>query len=118
MTTKTGFDRVLRLAQGIPGLVHGKSWNGPCLKANNKIAACMATHTSAEPGSLVVVVGEDERDELVEGDPATYYTKDYYLPWPTVLVRLSRIDDVALRDLLLMAVRFRSSRLVDVSDRL
>jgi hypothetical protein len=69
----------------------------------------MATHKSAEPGSLVVVVGDDERDELIEGDPDTYYIKDHYVPWPTVLVRLSRIDDVALRDLLLMAVRYRRS---------
>jgi hypothetical protein len=106
-TKKTGFDRVLRLASGLPGLVPGKAWDGPCLKANNKIAACMATHKSAEPGTLVVVVGEDERDGLIEGDPATYYVKDHYLPWPTVLVRLARIDDVSLRDLLLMAVRFR-----------
>jgi hypothetical protein len=68
----------------------------------------MATHKSAEPGSLVVVVGDDERDELIEGDPAAYYITDYYVPWPTVLVRLSHIDDLALRDLLLMAARFRS----------
>jgi hypothetical protein len=109
-TKKTGFDRVLLLAHGVPGLVQGKAWNGPCLKANNKIAAGMATHKSAEPGSLVVVVGEDVRNELIEGDPDTYYIRDYYLPWPTVLVRLSRIDDVSLRDLLLMAARFRGSR--------
>ena len=48
----------------------------------------MATHKSAEPGTLVVVVGEDVRDELIEGDPAVYYVKDHYVPWPTVLVRL------------------------------
>jgi hypothetical protein len=106
---KAGFARVLKVCLKIPGLEEGKAWNGPCLKANKKIAACMATHKSAEPGTLVVVVGEDVRDELIEGDPAVYYLKDHYEPWPTVLVRLELIDDVALRDLLMMAVRYRSA---------
>ena len=93
----------------VPGLEEGQAWNGPCLKASKKIAACMATHKSVEPGTLVVVVGEDVRDELIEGDPDVYYIKDHYVPWPTVLVRLELIDDVALRDLLIMAARYRSA---------
>jgi hypothetical protein len=104
---KAGFDRVRKVGVKIPGLEEGKAWNGPCLKASKKIAACMATHRSAEPGTLVVVVGEDVRDELIEGDPDVYYIKDHYVPWPTVLVRLELIDDVVLRDLLMMAARYR-----------
>src|SRR5687767_4289886 len=69
----------------------------------------MATHKSAEPGTLVVVVSEGVRDELIEGDPDVYYIKDYYLRWPTVLVRLALIDDGGLRDLLMMAARYRSA---------
>ena len=103
------FARVRKVGVKIPGLEQSTAWNGPCLKANKKIAACMATHKSAEPGTLVVVVGEDVRDELIEADPAVYYLKDHYAPWPTVLVRLELIDDVTLRDLLTMAVRYRSA---------
>jgi hypothetical protein len=102
------FNRVRRIGLKIPGLEEGKAWDGPCLKANKKIAACMATNKSAEPGTLVVVVGEDVRDELIEENPDVYYIKDHYIPWPTVLVRLSKIDDVVLRDLLLMAVQYRA----------
>ena len=109
MARKADFARVRKVGLTIPGLEEAKAWNGPCLKASKKIAACMATHRSAEPGTLVVVVGEDVRDELIEGDPDVYYVKDHYLPWPTVLVRLERIDDVVLRDLLLMAARYRST---------
>lgn len=109
MARKADFTRVRKVALKIPGLEEAKAWNGPCLKANKKIAACMATHKSAEPGTLVVVVGEGVREELIEGDPAVYYVKDHYLPWPTVLVRLGLIDDVVLRDLLMMAARYRSS---------
>jgi hypothetical protein len=109
MPRKTDFARVRKVGLKIPGLEDAKAWNGPCLKASNKIAACMATHKSAEPGTLVVVVGEDVRDELIEGDPDVYYIKDHYVPWPTVLVRLELIDDVVLRDLLMMAARYRSA---------
>src|SRR5262245_23289918 len=108
MPRKADFARVRKVGLTIAGLEEGKAWNGACLKANKKIAACMATHSSAEPGTLVVVVGEDVRDELIEGDPRVYYIKDHYVPWPTVLVRLGLIDDVVLRDLLLMAARYRS----------
>jgi hypothetical protein len=101
------FARVRKVGLSVQGLEAGEAWNGPCLKADKKIAACMASHKSAEPGTLVVVVGEDVRDELIEGDPNVYYLKDHYAPWPTVLVRLALIDDVVLRDLLMMAVRYR-----------
>ena len=109
MARKADFARVRKVGLAIPGLEEGKAWNGPCLKANKKIAACIATHRSAEPGTLVVVVGEDVRDELIEGDPDVYYVMDHYVPWPTVLVRLELIDDVALTDLLIMAARYRST---------
>ena len=109
MARKATFARVLKVGLQVPGLEEGKAWNGPCLKASKKIAACMATHKSAEPGTLVVVVGEDVRAELIEGDPDVYYIKDHYLPWPTVLVRLELIDDVVLRDLRMMAARYRRS---------
>src|SRR5262245_7537906 len=109
MPRNADFVRVRRVGLKVPGLEEGKAWNGPCLKASKKIAACMATHKSVEPGTLVVVVGEDVRDELIEGDPNVYYIKDHYVPWPTVLVRLALIDDAVLRDLLMMAARYRSA---------
>jgi hypothetical protein len=109
VSRKADFARVRKVGLKVPGLEEGRAWNGPCLKASKKIAACMATHKSAEPGTLVVVVGEDVRDELIAGDPDVYYVKDHYLPWPTVLVRLALIDDGVLRDLLMMAARYRSA---------
>ena len=107
MARKADFDRVRKVGKRIPGLQEDRAWNGPCLKANKQIAAIMATNKAAEPGTLAVVVGEDVRDELIEGDPDVYYIKDHYVPWPTVLVRLAKIDDTVLHDLLMMAVRFR-----------
>jgi len=42
-------------------------------------------------------------------DPGTYYLTDHYVNYPVMLVRLSRVHQDALRDLLLMAWRFVSS---------
>ena len=109
MARNADFSRVRKVGLQIPGIEEGKAWNGPCLKASKRIAACMATHESAEPGTLVIVVDDEVRDELIEGDPSVYYVKDHYRRWPTVLVRLALIDDGVLRDLLMMAARYRSA---------
>jgi hypothetical protein len=67
---------------------------------------CMASHKSAEPNSLVVMMDFVERDALIEEDPATYYLKEHYVNYPCVLVRLSRVGVDALRDLVIGAHRF------------
>jgi hypothetical protein len=62
--------------------------------------AGLASHRSAEPGTLVVRIGLDERAWLLEDAPGAYYVTEYYRPYPLVLVRLARIDRDALHDLL------------------
>jgi len=67
---------------------------------------CIASHKSAEPNSLVVMMSFADRDALVEDDPGTYYLKEHYLNHPCVLARLTRIRLDALRDLVAGAHRF------------
>ena len=55
--------------------------------------------------TLVVKVGFEEREWLLDDAPETYYLTDYYRSYPLVLVRLSRIDEDALRDLLSVSWR-------------
>jgi hypothetical protein len=89
----------------LPGTVESVSWGSPSLKLRGKMYAVMASHRSAEPGTLVVILPIDERDEIIAADPDTYYLTDHYLNYPSLLVRLKRISDDALRDLLLAAWR-------------
>jgi hypothetical protein len=70
----------------------------------------MAINKSAEPGSLAVRIGIDQRAELVETAPDVYYFTDHYANYPMVLVRLSRIHPDALRDLLGAAWRFVTAK--------
>ncbi len=67
--------------------------------------AGLATHRSAEPGTLVVRCDLEGRASLLEDAPETYYLTEHYQPYPVVLVRLSRIDRDALRDLLSVSRR-------------
>ena len=69
------------------------------LKVHGKMFVCIASHKSAEPNSLVVMMAFAYRDALVEDDPAMYYLKKHCLNHPCVLVRLTRIRLDGLRDL-------------------
>ena len=93
----------------MPDVEEGTSYGSPALKIHGKMFACIAVHRSAEPGSLAIRIDFDQRDELMAADPDTYYITDHYADYPSVLVRLSRVNPDALRDLLIMARRFVSA---------
>src|SRR6266481_9074914 len=104
------FAAVRKLGLALPDVEPSTMYGAPALKVRGHMFACMASHKSAEPNTLVVLVGFDERNALIAADPETYYLKDHYLNHPSVLVRLSRVQPDALRDLLLKAWRFTTSR--------
>ena len=78
----------------------------PALKLRGALVACLASHTSAEPDTLVVRLPIDQRDAMIADDPGTYYLAPHYEGYPCVLVRLSKIGREELRDLLHAAWRF------------
>jgi hypothetical protein len=108
--TKIDFSTVRELGLAMPGVEEGTTYGSPALKLRGRLLACLATHRSAEPGSLVVCVTTEHRDELVAADPETYYFTEHYANYGSVLVRLHRIHRDALRDLLLMSWRVGSRK--------
>jgi hypothetical protein len=107
---KITFDTVREMGLALPDVEEGTTYGTPALKVRGKMFACVPSHRSAEPDSLAVRIDFDRRDELIAADPKTYYLKDHYVNYPVVLVRLTRVHPDALRDLLLMAWRFESTR--------
>ena len=101
-----GFAPVRDYGRSLPDVEEGTMYGTPALKVGGKMFACIASHRSAEPDTLVVRIPFAQRDELIEADPSTYYLTDHYVDYASVLVRLSRIRPDALRDLLLTAWRF------------
>jgi hypothetical protein len=100
------FKTVRTLGLALPGVEAATKYDGsPVLKVGGCFMAGLATHRSAEPDTLVVRVDPDRRDGLLEDAPETYYLTDHYRPHPVVLVRLSRVDRNALRELLSISRR-------------
>jgi hypothetical protein len=100
------FDTVRKIGLALPGVEDGTAYGNLALKAHGKLLACVPTHRSAEPGSLVVKVDFGDRAQLLAEAPDIYYMTEHYLGYPSVLVRLSRVDPDVLRDLLDMAYKF------------
>jgi hypothetical protein len=100
------FETVRTVGLTLPEVEATTKYDGsPVLKLRGSFMAGLATHHAAEPDTLVVRVDFEEREWLMNDAPETYYLTDYYRSYPVVLVRLSRIDQDALRDLLSVSWR-------------
>jgi hypothetical protein len=112
MQKPTGvFEIVRKVGLALPGVEATTKYDGsPVLKLGGCFMAGLATHRSAEPDTLVVRSGFEDRQLLIEDAPETYYLTDYYRGYPLVLVRLSRVDRDALSDLLSGSWRLTSEK--------
>lgn len=100
------FETVRALGLSLPDVEATTRYDGaPVLNVGGCFMAGLAMHRSAEPQTLVVRADLEEREWLLEDAPETYYLTDYYRKYPLVLVRLSRIDHDALRDVLSVSRR-------------
>ena len=109
------FDAVRGIALTLPGVEESTAYGVPALKVNGKLLACVPSHRSAEPASLVLRVDFDDRAELLAADPAVYYVTDHYVGYTAVLVRLACVNPDALRDLLGMAYKFVTRKAAPLS---
>lgn len=100
------FDTVRKLGLEFPGVEASTMYGAPALKVRGKLLACIPSHRSAEPGSLVVCVDFSDRTALLAEAPDIYYVTDHYIGYPSVLVRLAQVTPDHLRDLLGMAYKF------------
>jgi hypothetical protein len=99
------FATVRKIALSLPKVEEVSSYGTPGFKANGELFARL--HQDGE--SLVVKMDFEQRDALMAHDPNTYYITDHYLNYEWILVRLSRVDPDALRDLLRGACRFANA---------
>jgi hypothetical protein len=108
---KTAFDIVRTIGLALPDVEATTKYDGsPVLKVDGVFMAGLAMHPSAEPETLVVRFGLEERERLLEDAPRTYYLTDYYRSYPLVLVRLSLVDSDALHDLLFVSWRMARAK--------
>ena len=108
---RSSFRKVESIGRTLPDVEVTTAYGQPALKVRGRMFACIASHRSAEPNTLVVMMDFADRDALLEDDPATYYLKEHYVNYPCVLVRLSRVSSDALQDLVTGAYRFVSAKM-------
>src|SRR3954469_13917795 len=94
------FDTVRGIGLKLPGAEAATMYGEPALKVKGQMFACIASHKSAEPNTLVVRIDFAQRDALLAEDPETYYLKEHYEPYACVLVGLPRVSREAMHDLL------------------
>jgi hypothetical protein len=99
------FADVVKLAASIGKVEESTSYGTPALKLDGKLIVRL----KEDGDSLVVGTTFEEREEMMAADPETYYITDHYLKYPWVLVRLSRVDPDAMRDLLGRAWRLAAA---------
>ena len=100
---KIDFDVVREIALALPGVEEGRLHGFPSLKVSGRLFTCPAIHKSAEPNSLALRIGFDQRAELIAAQQDIYYLTEHYVKHPTVLVRLDQISRKGLKDLLELA---------------
>jgi len=104
------FDVVREIGLALPGVEESSLHGAPSLKVSGRLLTCPALHKSAEPNSLMVRVGFDQRAALLSADAKRYYITNHYVTHPSVLVRLSEIDRQSLYDLLRTSWEFVTAR--------
>jgi len=100
------FDVVREIGLELPDVVDATVRDAAALKLRGRLLACQAVHKSAEPNSLMIRVGFDERERLLAAGPDTFYMTDHYVKYPSILVRLARIDRATLTEVLQAGWRF------------
>src|SRR5258708_11497845 len=93
---KLTLSTIRRVASALPGLQEGTSYGTPAWRHRGKLLARL--HRDGE--SIVLKVGNETRDHLLQADSQTFFITDHYVGYPTVLARLDRLSAAALQKLL------------------
>jgi len=100
-TTSTASTDVLReIALRFPDVEDATTERGIAFKARGRLLVCSAINESADPGSVVIRIGAEQRARLMAAYPSALYLPDHYAKHPAVLARLEKLDRESLRDIL------------------
>jgi len=100
------FAQLCKLAQSLGKVEEATSYGTPALKVSGQLLARLRE----DGDSLVIATTFEEREAMMADDPETYYITDHYRNYPWVLVRLSRVNAEAMRDLLGRAWKLAAGR--------
>ena len=79
---------IRRAVRALPDVEEGTSYRTPAWRHRGRLLARL--HQDGE--SIVLKVGNETRDHLLQADPRTFFITDHYLGYPMVLARLDRLS--------------------------
>jgi hypothetical protein len=97
---KLSLAAIRRVASALPGVEEGTSYGTPAWRAKGKMLARLHQDGS----SIVLKVGDETRDHLLQADPDTFFVTDHYIGYPMVLAHLDRLSAADLKKLLVRAL--------------
>jgi hypothetical protein len=99
-TRKLSLATIRRTVSALPGVEEGTSYGTPAWRHKGKMLARL--HQDGK--SIVLKVGDETRDHLLQADPETFFVTDHYVGYPMVLARLDKLSPTDLKKLLLRAI--------------
>ena len=97
---KLSLAAIRRVAATLTDVEEGTSYGTPAWRHRGRLLARL--HQDGE--SIVLKVGNETRDHLLQADPATFFITDHYIGYPTVLARLDKLSAADLKKLLARAM--------------
>jgi hypothetical protein len=95
-TRKLSLSAIRRTVSALPGVEEGTSYGTPAWRHKGKLLARL--HQDGR--SIVLKVGNETRDHLLQADPETFFITDHYIGYPMVLARLDKLSAADLKKLL------------------
>ncbi|WP_293905249.1 MmcQ/YjbR family DNA-binding protein [Phenylobacterium sp.] len=90
-------DEMTAIVMAFPGAEPGMSYGSPSFKLNGKFF----TRLRREDQSVVLLdIGPDEREMLMEAEPATFHITPHYKDYPSVLARIETLHPGSFRNFL------------------
>lgn len=90
-------DEMREIVLAFPGVEEGVSYGQPSFKVNGKFF----TRLRREDQSMVLLeVSHDEREMLMEAEPATFHITPHYKDYPSVLARIESLHPGSLHNFL------------------
>ncbi len=91
------FDDVVRLGETLPGVTVGTSYGTPALRVGKRFFCRLRE----DDETLVLKAVDDiEQRFLMETQPEVFYKTPHYDGYDAILIHLSRVDELELRELL------------------
>jgi hypothetical protein len=97
---KLSLPAIRRVVCALPGVEEGTSYRTPAWRHRGGLLARL----HQDGCSIVLKVGDETRDHLLQADPQTFFVTDHYLGYPMVLAHLDRLSAADLKKLLIRAI--------------